>query len=204
MRVTWYLFAFWTTVACQESGSKEPAAYELVKLNNTGILFERTNLAQFYTRTFQVFTYVDMPSYRGDLRVTAEYIGTMEKLCGSPAAELNETTCDAVNKGHSNGTTNKTPCHVPAYNRKKSPGQCLLRCRQERQLWSEIAARESILEQLRDHHQRKRRGMVNANILNYVAGVMHNGDAEKIDNHLKNIDNTQQKLSEISKDQLDL
>lgn len=60
------------------SGQQESShEYTITKLNNTGLVFETVTTAQFFSKTLNVLTYLEIPSYENELQEIGHYINIL-------------------------------------------------------------------------------------------------------------------------------
>lgn len=153
--------------------------YDITALENNGIIFEQINMIQFYTKKFNIITSIKVPDYKKEIYNVEKYIKSFESLCASRANEKNSSTDE-----------HEAPCY--------------LRGRQERHLVMKIKLRNNDLAHLLEHHERRKRGLINGlgSVLKYVGGTMSSEDAVEINDRFQKLEENQNNIMEIEKDQL--
>lgn len=148
--------------------------YQITKIKNTGVVFEKTCMAQFYTKFYNIYTTLNIPQYHGELEKANNYLDELNEICENLINELHEKT------------------------------KCRQRIQQERRMMGELRTKNNNFNNLLEHHERTKRGLVNGlgSILKYVGGVVDASDEIRIDQKLTDLDASQTGLLEIQKDQL--
>lgn len=77
-------------------GSDLENMYDIERINNTGIIFERVATAQFYSKRIEIYTYIDLPSYDDDLKNIKRYIDEFEDICTTNGILTEKIKCNYV------------------------------------------------------------------------------------------------------------
>lgn len=194
--------------------NREALMYINKRINNTGAVFERVGNGQFYNKRLFIYANVDVPEYEGHLKILSVYARKIDNLCLNVkydssddnincATERNEIRGHTIiaNTGPGFRTTSVN-CSVVKSNNGINLNKCLLRSRILSQQLDRAEKTSNIIRHALEHHSRTGRALLNGigNMLHAITGVMDNEDADAIYEKLKNMDNTQNRLVELSKD----